>query len=132
MEEVYMQMRFAILLSLALLSGCDKQPTQVPAAQPVAIASFDELIKRDNCMACHQSGNQMQLPTWAEVAAKYKGDKNVAVLLRNKILKGGAGAWGNMDMPPYRADLSDAEADVLVQGILATPFSEQPDTTAKK
>lgn len=120
----------AALAVLALLTGCDDQPAQLPAAKPVA--SFDELVKRDNCLACHLPGNQMQLPTWAEVAARYKGNKNAGTLLRNKILQGGAGAWGNMDMPPYRADLSDAEADVLVRGILAEPAQAQGEAGAAK
>lgn len=118
------------VLSLVLLSGCDAPPAPPAVAKPVA--NYDELMQRNNCLACHQPGNQTKLPDWAEVAARYKGNKDAAALLSNKILQGGAGAWGNMDMPPYRADLSEAEAEVLAQGILATSVPAQSDTAPKK
>ncbi|MDP1592691.1 MAG: c-type cytochrome [Gallionella sp.] len=102
------------------LSACSDEPSpEIAAALPVKTATYEELIKRANCLACHQAGNQMGSPTWADVVARYKNNKDAGILLSNKITQGGAGAWGKMDMPPYRADLTDAEIDILVRGILA-------------
>ncbi|MDO9011512.1 MAG: c-type cytochrome [Gallionella sp.] len=110
----------SVVMSLFALSACsDEPPPEIAVALPVKDASYEELIRRANCLACHQEGNQMGSPTWADVVARYKGNKDAGTLLRNKIAQGGAGAWGKMDMPPYRADLTDVEIDVLIRGILA-------------
>lgn len=106
-------------LSLIALSGCgDQPPPESGVVQPAKVATFDDLVKKANCLACHDDGNQMQLPTWRGVAARYKGNKDAEALLMDKIAHGGSGAWGNMDMPPYHPELSEAERKALVQGIL--------------
>lgn len=115
----------ALLLSLIALSACgDQSAPESAVAQPATVATFDELVKKANCLACHDEGNQMQLPTWRAVAARYKGKNNAEVLLMDKIAHGGSGAWGNMDMPPYHPELNEAERKALVQGILAADVAK--------
>lgn len=82
-----------------------------------AMASAD-LAKAKNCMACHAMDNKVVGPGYKEVAAKYAGQKDAEDKLVQKVLKGGAGAWGPVPMPA-NPQVSDAEARTLVKWILA-------------
>ena len=56
-------------------------------------------------------------PSFREVAAKYAGDGEAAARLSRKIREGGAGAWGNVPMPPNPA-LPEADLAQIVGWIL--------------
>lgn len=57
------------------------------------------------------------MAAFRDVAARYKGDKDAATKLANKLKKGGAHVWGEMAMPP-NVLVSDAEIKDLVNWIL--------------
>jgi cytochrome c len=82
-----------------------------------AMASAD-LAKAKNCMACHAVANKVVGPAFKDVAAKYAGQKDAEAKLVQKVIKGGSGAWGAVPMPA-NAQVSDAEAHVLVKWIMA-------------
>ncbi|MDO8208117.1 MAG: c-type cytochrome [Gallionella sp.] len=108
--------KLAVLFVLSLISGCgEKQP---PKTVP-NVGTFEEILAKASCMACHQAGSLMKFPSWEEVAEKYKDNKDAEIFLTNKIASGGSGSWGKMDMPPY-PELSEAERRVVARGILAT------------
>ena len=111
---------FFLTMSLMILAGCgEKAEQRSEIATTVKSASFDEVISKSNCLACHMQGNQMGAPSWREVAIRYKRDKKAESFLMHKIAQGGSGSWGTMDMPPYK-ELSEPELRVSVRGILAT------------
>ena len=56
-------------------------------------------------------------PAYQEVAAKYKGDKDAATKLVDKVKKGGVGVWGQIPMPP-NAQVPDADIKELVAWML--------------
>jgi len=90
--------KWIALLAFGLIAGCgEKQP---PPPAEVRIGTYAEIVEKSGCLSCHQTGNQMKLPTWVEIAARYKGNKDAETLLVNKIAHGGSGSWGKMDMPP--------------------------------
>lgn len=107
--------KLLFLSAVILLAGCGEKPVPVEK-----VGTAEEIIDRSACLGCHHDGNTMNVPTWAAVAAKYKGNKDAEAFLLTKIPHGGSGSWGKMEMPPF-ADLSKAEVRVVVQGILATP-----------
>jgi cytochrome c len=86
------------------------------AAAP-AMAST-ELAKKHNCTACHQVDKKVIGPSYQEVAKKYKGQKDAAAKLAEKVKKGSTGVWGNIPMPPNAA-VSDADIKALVAWVLA-------------
>jgi len=49
-------------------------------AAPVAQAD-EALLKKHNCVACHQIDKKVVGPAYKDVAKKYKGQKDVAVKL---------------------------------------------------
>lgn len=77
-----------------------------------------DLAKAKNCMACHAVGNKVVGPAFKDVAAKYAGQAGVEDKLVQKILKGGAGAWGPVPMPA-NPQVSEAEARTMVKWIMS-------------
>lgn len=65
-----------------------------------AFADGAALLKANTCMGCHKMEGKLVGPGFKEIAAKYKGDAGAAATLEAKVVKGGAGVWGTMPMPP--------------------------------
>jgi cytochrome c len=78
-----------------------------------------DLFKKQNCVACHAANSKLVGPSLAEIATKYKTQANSDTTLTDKVLKGGAGAWGAIPMPA-QSQLSAADAQALVKWILTT------------
>jgi len=81
-------------------------------------AASDELAKKHACFACHTLDKKMVGPSYKEVAAKYRSDKEAAAKLAGKVKNGGQGVWGNVPMPPNAA-APDADINALVKWILS-------------
>ena len=81
-------------------------------------AAAEALMKKGGCVACHAVDKKVVGPAYQDVAAKYKGDKDAAAKLADKVKKGGVGVWGQIPMPP-NAQVSDADIKTLVGWILA-------------
>ena len=86
------------------------------AAFPVAAS--EELAKKHNCLACHTVDKKMVGPSYKEVAAKYRADKEALKNLAVKVKNGSQGVWGNVPMPPNSA-VPDADINALVKWILS-------------
>ena len=76
-----------------------------------------QLAQQKNCMSCHAVDKKIVGPAYKDVAAKYKNDPKAEAMLVQKVMKGGAGVWGPVPMPPNA--VSDAEAHTLVKWVLA-------------
>jgi cytochrome c len=77
----------------------------------------EALMQKSGCIACHTVDKKVIGPSYKEVAAKYKGDKDAATKLAAKVKAGGQGVWGPVPMPP-NPQISDAELKTLVAWIL--------------
>jgi len=84
-----------------------------------AVPAFanQQLAQQKNCMACHAVDKKVVGPAYKDVAAKYAGQKDAVDKLAQKVMKGGAGAWGAVPMPA-NPQVSEAEAKTLVQWVL--------------
>ena len=82
-----------------------------------ALAS-DALAKKYGCLACHTVDKKLIGPAYKDVAAKYKGDAGAEAKLVTKVKNGGAGAWGQIPMPPNAA-VPDADIKILVKWVLS-------------
>jgi len=82
-----------------------------------ALASAD-LAKQKNCLACHTVDKKLVGPSYKEVAAKYKGDKDAVAKLAKKIREGGVGTFGQIPMPA-NPQVTEAEAQTLAKWVLA-------------
>ena len=101
-------MRFAAI-SAAALALAIAAPAQASEA----------LAKKYNCTACHAvKGAKTVGPTYAEVAKKYAGQKDIEAKLAEKVKKGGTGVWGQVPMPP-NPTVPDADLQALVKWVLS-------------
>lgn len=96
---------FASVAALALLGSAP------------AVASED-LAKQKACLACHQIDKKLVGPAYADIASKYKADKDAETKLAAKIRAGGVGVWGQIPMPANPA-VSEAESKTLAKWVLA-------------
>jgi cytochrome c len=81
------------------------------------VLASPELAQKKNCMACHAIDKKLIGPAFKDVAAKYAGNKEAAAMLTTKVMKGGAGNWGQIPMPA-NPQVSEAEAKQLVAWVL--------------
>jgi cytochrome c len=56
------------------------------------------LLAKYACTACHAVDTKVIGPAFREVAAKYRGQKDVEQKLAEKVKNGGSGAWGQIPM----------------------------------
>jgi cytochrome c len=98
-------------------------------AQERASMAPAELAKSVGCLACHGGDKNAVGPTWAEVAARYKGDDKARERLIAVVRKGGKGNWTRMShgvpMPPYSPRLTDGDITRLVNWILTPQPGKQ-------
>lgn len=87
-------------------------------AAPAAAQANEALLKKHNCVACHQVDKKMVGPAYKDVAKKYKGQKDAAAKLAEKVKKGGQGVWGQVPMPP-NVQVPDADIKAMVDYILS-------------
>lgn len=77
-----------------------------------------DLAKQKNCFACHAVDKKLVGPSYKDVAAKYKGNKDAVTILAKKIREGGVGVFGQVPMPA-NPQVNAAEADTLAKWVLA-------------
>lgn len=90
------------------------------------------LMDKSDCNACHSVDNKIVGPSFKDIAKKYKGDKTAVAKLSDKIIKGGAGTWGEIPMAPH-PQISTADAGEMVKYILSlAPAAAPAKPGAKK
>ena len=85
----------------------------------VAAADVSALTQKGGCMACHSADKKILGPSFKDVAAKYKGQKDAQEMLVKKVKAGGSGVWGPMPMPANTGKLSDDEFKAVVGWVLS-------------
>lgn len=80
-------------------------------------AAAEAMMKKDGCAACHAIDKKLVGPSYVDVAAKYKSDKDAVAKLTKKVKEGGSGVWGPIPMPPNAAT-STTEITELVTWLL--------------
>lgn len=85
-------------------------------ASSPALAS-PELARAKNCVACHSAERRMIGPPYTAIAGRYANDEANVRTLRDRVLAGTSGNWGQMPMPPQ--SLTPEEAETLVSWILS-------------
>ncbi|MGK2951403.1 MAG: c-type cytochrome [Thiobacillus sp.] len=83
----------------------------------VPAQASQELATKSKCMVCHDVSKKKMGPTFKDIAAKYKGQKDAQAVLTNSMLKGAKGKWGKIPMPAQK--IAPADAQKLSKWILA-------------
>jgi cytochrome c len=71
------------------------------------------LIEANNCLACHQFDRTSIGPSYRRVADRYATDTTATTRLVQKVMRGGRGVWGEVNMPAH-PKLSEREATLIV------------------
>ncbi|MFG6461103.1 c-type cytochrome [Roseateles sp. DXS20W] len=94
--------------------------TALLALAGAAHAGPDEALNKAGCVACHAQDRKLVGPAFKDIAAKYRGQKDAAAQLADKVRKGGKGVWGPIPMPPSGADkIADADLKAALEWVLA-------------
>lgn len=99
-----MKLVFAALLALGVLSAGNA-------------AANEKLAQSSGCMTCHAMDRKTIGPSYKDIAAKYRSDKNAEANLVKKVKAGGSGVWGPAMMPP-NAHVKEDDIKTLVHWIL--------------
>jgi cytochrome c len=76
------------------------------------------LIEQSDCKSCHLIDQKSAGPSYRDVAAKYKTQKDAIEWLTSKIIKGGSGVWGTTEMAAH-PQIKDSDAIKMVEYILS-------------
>ena len=90
----------------------------VKTSTPVVDTAGLALIKKSDCLTCHKIDQKVIGPAYIDVANKYTASEAVMDTLANKIIKGGAGNWGQVPMSAHPG-LSVTDAKEMVKYILS-------------
>jgi cytochrome c len=104
-----MNKKFAVA---AFVGACGMLAIGAPAF------ASQQLAKDKNCLACHAADKKLVGPSYKDIAAKYKADKNAQATLVKKVREGGVGVWGQIPMPA-NPQVNEQEAQALVKWVLS-------------
>ncbi|MDQ4141027.1 MAG: c-type cytochrome [Bacteroidota bacterium] len=117
MKKVTNCIKTAALAAVLLASSAAYAVTGTPV-QGSANLKGKALMDKSDCNACHQLEVKVVGPAFKDIAKKYKSDKAAVDKLSEKIIKGGAGSWGDIPMAPH-PQISKADANEMVKYILS-------------
>jgi cytochrome c len=100
-------------------SNADTNVNNIGTDSPVASGgNGEELIQKSDCLTCHRVDVKLLGPSYQDVAAKYPATAENIEMLAGKIIKGGAGNWGDIPMTPHPS-ISENDAKKMVEYILS-------------
>lgn len=81
-------------------------------------ATGKKLMAQSDCKSCHLIDKKSIGPMYMDVAKKYNEDPKATSYLVNKIIKGGGGVWGEVNMAAH-PQLSEGDVTEMVNYILS-------------
>ena len=99
----------SIIVSMIAAAGLMVAGSALAADMPAA--------GKKKCGACHAMDKKVVGPSFNDIAAKYKGDKDAVSKLTANITKGGAFGYKMGTMPPKGMAASDAEIKEMAEFI---------------
>ena len=86
-----------------------------------ALAADMPAVGKAKCGACHGVDKKLVGPSFMDISAKYKGDKEAVGKIAANITKGGTFGWklGNQSMPPRGLGANDEQIKLLSEFIVS-------------
>ena len=99
------------------------------------------IMGQTDCSVCHQEAVRSAGPSYQQISEKYASTSDVVETLATKIIEGGSGVWGEINMPAHPG-ISQNDATLIAEYILHvndqmkntlpltgsyTPYVEEPD-----
>jgi cytochrome c len=89
------------------------------------------LMEGSDCKSCHLIDKKSIGPMYKDVAKKYKGDPKAVDYLAKKVISGGGGVWGEVNMAAH-PQLSVADASEMVKYVLSLDAVKATPTLPSK
>lgn len=105
-----------LYVSADYVEGYDKAGSNLGHQVVSDVIIGKSLVQSLDCKSCHKETEKSIGPAYFEVAKKYTGQADAVSYLTNKMIKGGAGVWGEVAMPAH-PDLKADEARKIVNWI---------------
>jgi cytochrome c len=93
-------------------------PAAGSAVSAVSVGDAVAIARANACMGCHAVDRKLVGPSFQQIAAKYKGDRQAPARLDAKVRDGGSGVWGVIPMPSHPS-MNGADIQRVVAWILA-------------
>ncbi|MDB5286507.1 MAG: Crp/Fnr family transcriptional regulator [Mucilaginibacter sp.] len=100
----------------AVLAGQDSPDMKLKMANMKANAAGKGLMMSMDCKACHKVAEKSVGPSFTDVAKKYPNTVASTNHLSKKIVTGGHGVWGDVDMPAHPS-IKPAETKQIINWI---------------
>ncbi|WP_340106125.1 ThuA domain-containing protein [Rhodohalobacter sp. 8-1] len=96
----------------------DSEETEGPDGHLIFtdVMSGRNLVSSLGCRACHHQVNSSVGPSYQAIADRYKGESDALSYLKNRIISGSSGVWGDVAMPAH-SDLAEEDANKIVAWI---------------
>ncbi len=107
-----------LFVSTDYIKGLDKAEQAMGHQVVSAAIAGKNLMLSSDCKSCHKVDEKSIGPAYKAVAQKYSGRTDAGSYLVSKILKGGAGVWGENAMPAHPT-MKEADAGLIVQWVLS-------------
>ena len=95
------------------------------AMQQAEYAKGKGLIDRSDCKTCHALDHKINGPSFQDIAERYRGNEFAVRNLSTKVIKGGAGNWGETVMSAH-PQLSPEDVGEMVRWILSLGGAAKP------
>ena len=105
-------------VSVEYAEGFDKAGSTLGHQQGLASVSGKNIMLSLDCKACHKEAEKSIGPAFLQVSQKYGKDPNAISYLTQKIIKGGAGVWGEVAMAAH-PNLKQEDAEQIVSWVLS-------------
>jgi cytochrome c len=140
-EEEIQNKKYTTLQGLLLLTSNGQTTfTSNLVAKPVVAKDAEKLageeavaalFAKSDCNTCHNKDVKTVGPAYVDIAKKYETSEQVTAQLVEKVIKGGAGNWGNVPMTPH-PNLAKEDATTMVNYILALDAGEEKNQASNK
>lgn len=93
-------------------------PAVYSTPQEAQHTEAEAILKKLDCATCHKIEKKVVGPSYLDIAKKYPNNEKNINYLSDKIIKGGSGVWGAIQMAPH-ATLKKDEAKKIAKYILS-------------
>ena len=107
-----------LYVSTDFVSGFDKAEQSMGHQVVSGTIMGKNLMLSLDCKTCHKVDEKSIGPSFTQVAQRYDAKPDASSYLVGKIIKGGAGAWGETAMPAHPT-LKESDAGQIVQWVLS-------------
>jgi len=123
-----MKKTFLLITVFGILSACSGGGDKKVETEPPATKTEDntsnpdyqkglEIASKSDCFTCHKIDEKNIGPAWRDVANKYAGQDTAVQYLSHKIITGGSGVWGEVQMAPHPT-LTQEDAETVAKYVL--------------